>query len=71
MIAVLPAICHTPKGATIKRHLLLVLTVPAAGVLGNPAVNYSFLVFAQNGCGASGPSNRTAEFDFGLIPGSP
>jgi hypothetical protein len=43
----------------------------AAGVLGNPAVNYSFLVLAQNACGASGPSNRTAEFDFGLTPGSP
>ncbi|MBM4461677.1 MAG: hypothetical protein FJ011_28625 [Chloroflexi bacterium] len=43
----------------------------AAGVLGNPAVNYTFLVLAQNGCGASGPSNRTGEFDFDLIPGSP
>ncbi|MCX6032816.1 MAG: hypothetical protein NT169_26465 [Chloroflexi bacterium] len=43
----------------------------AAGVLGNPAVNYTFLVLAQNGCGASGPSNRTAEFDFSLTPGSP
>lgn len=42
-----------------------------AGVLGNPAVNYSFLALAQNGCGASGPSNRTAEFDFALTPGSP
>ena len=27
----------------------------AAGVLGNPAVNYTFLVLAQNACGASGP----------------
>jgi len=43
----------------------------AAGVLGNPAINYTFLVLAQNGCGASGPSNRTAEFDFSLTPGSP
>jgi hypothetical protein len=43
----------------------------AAGVLGDPAVNYSFLVLARNGCGASGPSNRTAEFDFGLTPGTP
>jgi hypothetical protein len=43
----------------------------AAGVLGNPAVNYSFLVLARNGCGSSGPSNRTAEFDFSLMPGSP
>ncbi len=43
----------------------------AAGVLGNPAINYSFLVLAQNACGASGPSNRTAEFDFSLTPGSP
>ncbi|MCX6032818.1 MAG: hypothetical protein NT169_26475 [Chloroflexi bacterium] len=43
----------------------------AAGVLGNPAVNYTFLVLTQNGCGASGPSNRTAEFDFGVTPGSP
>ena len=42
----------------------------AAGVLGNPAINYTFLVLAQNGCGASGPSNRTAEFDFSLTPGS-
>jgi len=40
-------------------------------VLGNPAVNYTFLVLAQNACGASGPSNRTAEFDFSLTPGSP
>lgn len=22
-------------------------------------------------CGVSGPSNRTGEFDFGLVPGSP
>jgi hypothetical protein len=43
----------------------------AAGVLGNPAVNYSFLVLARNVCGASDPSNRTAEFDFSLTPGSP
>ena len=43
----------------------------AAGVLGNPAVNYSFLALARNACGASGPSNRTAEFDFCLTPGSP
>jgi hypothetical protein len=43
----------------------------AAGVLGDPAVNYSFLVLARNACGASGPSNRTAEFDFSLTPGSP
>ena len=43
----------------------------AAGVLGDPATNYSFLVLARNACGASGPSNRTAEFDFGLTPGSP
>ena len=42
----------------------------AAGVLGNPAINYTFLVLARNGCGASGPSNRTAEFDFNLTPGS-
>ena len=35
------------------------------------ATNYSFLVLARNACGASGPSNRTAEFDFGLTPGSP
>ena len=28
---------------------------PAAGVLGNPAINYTFVVLAQNGCGASGP----------------
>lgn len=43
----------------------------ATGVLGSPAVNYSFLVLAQNGCGASGPSNRTGEFDFALTPGTP
>jgi len=42
----------------------------AADVLGNPAINYTFVVLAQNGCGASGPSNRTAEFDFSLTPGS-
>jgi hypothetical protein len=44
---------------------------PASGVLGNPAVNYYFIVLAQNVCGVSGPSNRTGEFDFGLVPGSP
>ncbi len=43
----------------------------ATGVLGNPAINYTFLVLAQNACGASSPSNRTAEFDFSLTPGSP
>ena len=43
----------------------------AASVLGNPTINYTFLVLAQNGCGTSGPSNRTAEFDFSLTPGSP
>jgi hypothetical protein len=43
----------------------------AAGVLGDPATNYTFLVLAQNACGSSDPSNRTAEFDFSLTPGSP
>ncbi len=43
----------------------------ATSVLGDPAVNYTFLVLAQNACGASSPSNRTAEFDFSLTPGSP
>jgi hypothetical protein len=43
----------------------------AAGVLGDPTTNYTFLVLARNGCGASGPSNRTGEFDFGLMPGMP
>jgi hypothetical protein len=43
----------------------------ASGVLGAPAVNYYFIVLAQDACGASGPSNRTGEFDFDLAPGSP
>ena len=42
----------------------------STAVLGDPAVNYTFLVLAQSACGASGPSNRTAEFDFALTPGS-
>jgi len=41
-----------------------------SGVLGNPASDYTFVVLAQNGCGASDPSNRTAEFEFTLTPGS-
>jgi len=43
----------------------------ASGILGNPAVNHYFIVLAQNVCGASGPSNRTGEFDFALTPGTP
>ncbi|MCP4212925.1 MAG: hypothetical protein GY764_15815 [Halieaceae bacterium] len=40
------------------------------GAIGDPANNHYFLVLAQTGCGTSGPSNRTGEFDFALIPGS-
>ena len=43
----------------------------ASGVIGDAATNYFFLVIAQNDCGISSPSNRTGEFDFALIPGSP
>jgi len=39
-------------------------------ILGNTASQYSFLVLTANGCGVSGPSNRTGEFDFAVVPGS-
>ena len=41
----------------------------AGDVLGNPAVNYDFVVTAQNADGTSVPLNRTGEFDFSLAPG--
>lgn len=41
------------------------------GVIGDPAQNFYFQVVGQNGCGNAPPSNRTGEFDFSLVPGSP
>jgi len=38
-------------------------------MIGDPASNHYFLVLAQSACGVSGPSNRTGEFDFSLVPG--
>ena len=43
---------------------------PVPGMIGDPANNHYFLVLAQNDCGVSGPSNRTGEFDFTLVPGN-
>lgn len=44
--------------------------LPAVQVLGNPAVNYFWVVRGQSGPDVSANSNRVGEFDFGLTPGS-
>ena len=54
-------------------------TVPApdtgythAGAAGDPAQNFYYVIQGRNAAGAaSGPSNRTAVFTFGLTPGTP
>ncbi len=46
---------------------------PDPGKLGNPPMNYSYVVVAKNNCGGgmtAVPSNRVGEFDFGIVPGS-
>ncbi|HSH02660.1 MAG TPA: FG-GAP-like repeat-containing protein [Anaerolineae bacterium] len=42
------------------------------GGLGDAGTNYYYLVIGQASCGASSlASNRTAEFDFNIVPGTP
>ena len=38
--------------------------------IGSTGENWYFVVVIVNACGISGPSNRTGEFDFPLVPGS-
>jgi hypothetical protein len=43
---------------------------PTVQIIGDPAVNYFWLIRSRNGDGVSTPSNRGGEFDFQLMPGS-
>ena len=40
------------------------------GTLGNASNNYTYLIRATGDCGESGNSQRLAEFDFDIVPGS-
>jgi hypothetical protein len=46
------------------------ITCTDPAVLGDPAVNYFYLVHAFNAAGAEADSNRVGEFDFAVIPGN-
>ncbi len=43
---------------------------PPVQIIGDPAVNYFWVVRSRNGDGVSEPSNRVGEFDFALTPGN-
>lgn len=47
-----------------------VITCTDASALGNPAINYFYLIRAFNAAGAFADSVRAGEFDFALTPGS-
>ncbi len=43
---------------------------PDPGAAGDPADNHTYIIRASGNCGESADSQRLAEFDFALVPGS-
>lgn len=41
-----------------------------SGAVGNPADNHTYIIRASGNCGESANSQRLAEFDFAVVPGS-